>query len=266
MEKIIRAVNGVSLGVTLRGKGQEAVVLLHGLTSSSMDWEEVAKVFSKEMTVVAIDFPGHGLARKEELQPLSKLAEAVTDVTERLGIYLPYLVGHSMGGQIAMLAVIERPLFYKKLILCAPAGLERFTEGEKNILKQAIYKMPKGMERFRDAAKHVMSFGGFAAWPNAIPSGETDPVVAHYMPAMLDSSPVDRLQEVILPTLIIFGENDTLIPNPFLHQISTTAFADIAVKPLPYKQLKIYKEAGHYPHLDFPRTFNLDLYRFMVRR
>lgn len=84
-----------------------SIVFLHGYLESSESWDNFAPLFEDEYFVVCIDLPGHGKSRiSTEDGSMEKMAEAVISVTNHLGIFGFHLIGHSMGGYLA-LAIAE---------------------------------------------------------------------------------------------------------------------------------------------------------------
>lgn len=102
MEKFIMA-DGCALRVSDWGRGDKCVVLLHGYLESLDVWEDFGRLLSREMRVVAIDLPGHGVSEvKGEVHTMEFEADTVHAALESLGVARCTLVGHSMGGYVAL--------------------------------------------------------------------------------------------------------------------------------------------------------------------
>ena len=106
-EKFIMA-GTTALHVCDSQAGDKCVVLLHGYLESSLVWEDFVPYLYKEVRVVTLDLPGHGISVVTgEVHTMDFLADTVADALTALGIGRCTLVGHSMGGYVA-LAFCER--------------------------------------------------------------------------------------------------------------------------------------------------------------
>lgn len=84
-------------------KGERCVVLLHGYLESLAVWEDFVPLLKNRMRVVTLDLPGHGVSVVEgEIHTMDYLADTVAAAMEHLGIGRYSVVGHSMGGYVAM--------------------------------------------------------------------------------------------------------------------------------------------------------------------
>ena len=107
VEKFIMA-GDTALHICDSEVGEKTVVLLHGYLESMLVWEEFIPLIYKSVRVVVLDIPGHGISEvKGEVHTMDYLADVVASALKVLGIEKAYLVGHSMGGYVA-LAVCER--------------------------------------------------------------------------------------------------------------------------------------------------------------
>lgn len=107
VEKFILA-GDTALHVCDSEAGEQTVVLLHGYLENLFVWEEFAALLYKEVRVVSIDLPGHGISEvRGELHTMDYLADVVSAALTKLGIDRAFVVGHSMGGYVA-LAFAER--------------------------------------------------------------------------------------------------------------------------------------------------------------
>ena len=89
-------------------KGEKCVVLLHGYLESMLVWEEFIPLIYKSVRVITLDLPGHGISEvKGSVHTMDYLADVVSAALKALGIESAYIVGHSMGGYVA-LALCER--------------------------------------------------------------------------------------------------------------------------------------------------------------
>ena len=112
------------LAVDVTGRG-EPIVLVHGLATTGSIWRRVAPTLARSRSVVAIDVPGFGAS--DPAGPGFKLhavAQRIRDGLAQAGVPEPYdLVGHSMGGAVALTLATAYPESVRGLVLVSPAGL-----------------------------------------------------------------------------------------------------------------------------------------------
>ena len=107
IEKFIMA-GPTALHVCDSQEGDRCIVLLHGYLESLLVWSDFVPLLYKKVRVVTLDLPGHGISVvQSEVHSMDFLADTVADAIRALGIERCTLVGHSMGGYVA-LAVCER--------------------------------------------------------------------------------------------------------------------------------------------------------------
>jgi pyruvate dehydrogenase E2 component (dihydrolipoamide acetyltransferase) len=100
------------------------VVLLHGFGADANTWLFNIGALATERVVYALDLPGHGASSKSvDAATIPALAEAVVDCMDALGIGRAFLVGHSLGGALALALAGNRPDRVVGLVLIAPGGL-----------------------------------------------------------------------------------------------------------------------------------------------
>lgn len=98
------------------------MVLLHGLGSDNSTWEPVATRFAASYCVTALDFPGHGQSAHQQVYSMELLRDSVLNAVDQLSPHASgdnpvVLVGHSLGGAVALLCVLERPELFSHLIV-----------------------------------------------------------------------------------------------------------------------------------------------------
>ena len=113
-----------SLRYAKRGEGGETVILIHGFGGDLDNWLFNIDALAEKATVYALDLPGHGQSSKKLDKPgLAAMTAALSSFMDTLGISKAHLVGHSMGGAIAMQMAAEQPAKVKSLTLICSAGL-----------------------------------------------------------------------------------------------------------------------------------------------
>jgi len=269
-------VDGLDIAYLDEGEGDQVVLLIHGLGTSAKGWIRNIPALSERYRVIALDLPGYGYSSKGAY-PYSMAfhAAACAGLLSALGIDQAVWVGHSMGGQIALTAALEIPDRVQALVLLSPAGFEAFTEGEADWMKGAVtpkfvketpiraiaanvhsnfYDMPDAADFFITDRIQVVGAQGFddyayAVWRNVA--------------AMLDGPTHDRLGEIQKPTLIIFGENDRLIPNPYLHGGWTRDVAEYGHRQIAGSELVLLPETGHMNMFERPTEVNQAILGFV---
>ena len=112
------------LRYTKRGSGDETVILIHGFGGDLDNWLFNLDALAEKATVYALDLPGHGQSVKKLDNPgLASLTAALEGFMDKLGIAKAHLVGHSMGGAIAMQMAANQPSSVKSLTLICSGGM-----------------------------------------------------------------------------------------------------------------------------------------------
>lgn len=258
--------NGHDLHFVHAGDGPP-LVFLHGVLGSHRVWAHLAAEMSESHHVIAPDLFGHGGSAKPLADySLGGHAGVVRDLLDNLGVRDVTLVGHSLGGGIAMEFTYLFPERVRGLVLVASGGLGR----EVNMLLRAP-TLP-GAELLLP----LMASGFARRQGNALArglrmigvKGSTDVAEAwHGFEQLADSdsrraflstirsvvgpdgqrvSAVGLLPRLQIPTLLVWGDKDRMIP---------LSHAREAVEQLPDARLVVFEGAGHFPHLDQPERF-----------
>ena len=255
--------------VSYRTAGSGPVVLLvHGIAGTSEQWAEVAPVLAEEFTVVAPDLLGHGQSAKPQGDySLGAYAVSLRDLLVVLGHRRATVVGHSLGGGIAMQFAYEYPVFAERLVVVSSGGLGREVHpllraatlpGAEIVLPWLAHERVLGAG---GAVGQVLARLGLRAGPDiaemargyaSLADAEARSAFLHTVRAVIDYAgqrvnAADRLYLTsLLPTLIVWGRRDPLIP---------ATHGEFAHGEMPGSRLEIFEEAGHFPHLDDPVRF-----------
>lgn len=271
--------NGRSLAYVDEGSGSETIIFIHGLGSYLPAWKKNIEELKGHFRCIAIDLPGYGHSGKEPHNGMmSFYAEVIVDFMDQLGLENAVLAGHSMGGQISMVAAIKHPERVKRLILAAPAGFERFTEGQKQWFRNVMtvrgvmltrvedivsnlaynfYELPADAEFMITDRIAMRSADDFEAYSYA---------VVRSVNGMVDESVIDHLDKITQPTLIIFGENDNLIPNRFLNPGHTLDVAKVGAEAIKGSKLVMLPKTGHFLQFESYQRFNEEVISFLKPR
>ncbi len=245
-----------------------ALVFIHGITATSRTWREVLPRLAEHHTVLAPDLLGHGESAKPRGDySLGAYASGVRDLMIALGIDKATIIGHSLGGGVAMQLAYQFPERLERLVLVSSGGLGREVHLMLRLaaLPGAEFVLPLIVAQpLRDAGELVAgALGrlGLRAGPDmeeialgfaSLGDTEARQAFVHTARSIIDIggqrvSAADRLylaEEV--PSLLVWGERDRIIPVE--HGLS-------AHELVPSSRLELFERAGHFPHLDEPQRF-----------
>ncbi|KAA3614651.1 MAG: alpha/beta hydrolase [Calditrichaeota bacterium] len=266
----------ISLGYVDEGAG-ETIIFLHGLGSYLPAWKKNIAALSTNFRTIAVDLPGYGKSSKG-VYPFTMefYADVISEFLQKLNIEKATIAGHSMGGQIAMVMALKYPEQVNRLVLVAPAGLEPFSEGEKRWFREVMTVPLVKLTSVHQIRVNVVS--NFYNMPADAEFMVTDRValrgakdfdkycytVVKSVEGMVDQPVFDLLEQIDQPTLIIFGENDNLIPNPYLHGGKTASVAAIGDEKIPTSNLLMIPECGHFAQFEKPDETNAAILNFMA--
>ena len=276
MRRHALSIHGHTMAVDVAGHGP-VVVLLHGMARSSETWRYVIPLLATRFTVVAPDLLGHGASAKPGGEySLGSHANAVRDLLALLGHERATLVGHSFGGGVAMQLAYQYPERCQRLVLVCSGGL-----GPEVSLLLRTLSLPGAEHIFRLlCSPGLRDLGGALGarlgrvglrsapiveeiWRSYCSLTERDGRRAFFrtLRAVIDHSgqavsATDRLYLASdLPTLIIWGARDSIIP---------VRHARAAHDAIPGSRLEIFADAGHFPHCEAPDRFAAILLDFVT--
>jgi pimeloyl-ACP methyl ester carboxylesterase len=252
------------------GSGPETLILIHGLASNLGFWRYTIDALARDYRVIAVDLPGYGHSEKSPTfdYSLSFFAETLQRLASHLGLDGVTLVGQSMGGQIAIIAALTYPDLVDRLVLVDPAGIETFNPGEAQWLRN-VYTIAGIRLTPEDAIRRNLALN-FYQWDDRLEwmveerarlpkTDEFDAfadAVKKSVGAMLDEATAPYLERISQPTLIVYGQYDQLIPNPYLHPgFARDVFAE-ADRRIPHSTLIEIPDAGHLSMIEQPEAFN----------
>jgi len=269
--------NGQTIAYHDTGSGDDTLVLIHGLGSYMPAWSMNIDALSESHRVIVLDLPGYGKSTKTaERFSIPFFAESVIMLMNELEINAASIIGHSMGGQIALYIAAQHPGRVAGLVLSAPAGFEQFTEQDKmafgaTVSPEAIAMTPEPMIR----QNMLATFHSFPSEAEFMIKDrlqmKDEPGFDNYARAQAESifamlnDPVwEMMPDITQPALVVFGGQDALIPNPYLHpDLTTQDVAQDGTERLPNATLKIIDEAGHFIHFEKADVFNETVLEFL---
>jgi len=258
------------------------VVLLHGYGDTADCWRRVVPALQRARRVVAIDTPPFGRSG----EPPAHLADDLIGwhedffpaLFEKLGIGSAALVGHSMGGAMALRFALEQPAHVERLALIAPAGLGNQAPwwwhaiAGRWINWPALLKLPNPVAR--PAVKAALR--GFLQERLVHDARAMGEVIDHFVhlhggPHELrrlidtgralitgyDGTLLERSAELDIPVLVVWGNEDRLVPATHAH-----AFRRV----VPHAGVEVLERCGHYPQLELPARMTAILREFLAER
>lgn len=159
VEKFIMAGDS-ALHICDSEEGEKVVVLLHGYLENMLVWENFVPLLYKSVRVVTLDIPGHGISEvKGEIHSMDYLADTLAAVLDKLGIERATIVGHSMGGYVALAFAERHPNRIEAVVLLHSTPYADSDEKRKNRQREiSLIKSGK-----KELLAHTAPEAGFAA-------------------------------------------------------------------------------------------------------
>ncbi len=270
------AVDGVISQVLTAGAGPP-VVLLHGDGDSPAVWQRVIPVLARDHRVFALSLPGHSDTDKPRADYTREyMRQFISGVLDALEIDCCVFIGNSIGGQVAIHLALAEPERFRALVLLDSSGLGWAVNPSLAIetvpllgeLAKAFSQAP-----FGGALRQVSRVSElFWRKDHAPASWLAEQARLAKVPGFLDAAIaakrsvvapwgqrevlLDQLHRVTMPTLVIWGANDLVLPV-------THAYA--AVRRLPDAELAVIPDCGHMPHVERPEEFLGVVVPFLAR-
>lgn len=257
--------NGTELAVWLAGNAGPAHVWLHGLGSHHQFWQHNWPALPGRH--ILLDLPGFGqsapLPNEAAYAPAARLVAILEVVVEALALLqVPDAVwiGHSMGGQLALLAALRYPYRVQRLVLTAPAGIEPYTTQQVRTIDELARSGNMGLQTLRLLTMHLRAGRTSRTLAPAMdpraPNGAYGRRLLWGMQAMVHQPVLPWLGQVRQPTLLLMGTNDGLIPNRWFHQLTPAEVAEAATAQMPLARLALVPGAGHFLPWEQPQDWN----------
>ena len=255
----------MQLAVTQTAGGKPSLVIMHGLFGSGRNWQGIAKLLADRFTVYALDLRNHGSSPHVDDMDYLLMAADVVEFLDEHGLENATILGHSMGGKVAMNFALSHPHRVKKLIIVdiAPVTYQHNFDD----IMQALYSVPLDKISSRKQADGYLakkidvlslrqfllqnltptSSGGYQ-WRINLKSIENN------MDAIV-GFPMEKIDTMFTkPTLFIRGEKSTYLSSKY-QPAALTLFPSGAVQTV--------ANAGHWPHIESPSEFMAYLNQFL---
>ena len=245
-----------------------ALLLLHGLGCDHTTWQPVIQALSRRYTVIAPDLLGHGRSDKPRADySVGGYANGMRDLLTVLGIDKVTVVGHSLGGGVAMQFAYQFPERTERMILVAPGGLGPEVSAALRAVTlpgfhtaMGVVTLP-GVRHLTTAYLRGLAASGLSMTRDldevaAIIDSFKDPqartAIRHVVSAVIDwrgqiVTMADRAYlTAAMPMCVIWGTDDSVIP---------VRHAGNAAEMAPGCTVEVIGNAGHFPHKDHPQRF-----------
>jgi pimeloyl-ACP methyl ester carboxylesterase len=272
-----RTIHGYRRAFRVAGSGP-ALLLIHGVGDSSTTWETVHAKLAQRFTVIAPDLLGHGESDKPRADySLAAFANGMRDLLSVLGIDRVTVVGHSLGGGIAMQFAYQYPQFVERIVLVSSGGVTKDVSFALRLAALpmgsealAMLRVPGALPAVQLAGRAAGKILGSTKFGRDLPDGLRlfarlrEPAALSAFSRTLRAVVDGRGQLVTMldrsylmqcmPLQLIWGEDDLVIP---------VSHARIAHAAVPGSRLEIFKHSGHMPFHDHPDRFVEIVERFV---
>ncbi len=238
MQRHVTEVAGHRIGWAEVGTGPE-VVLVHGLGTGATWWTPTIPALSRSRRLLLVDLPGFGSSRGQAFR-LDIAADLLAAWAHQVGLERVPFIGHSMGGLVVADLAARHPELVERLVLVDAAGLalpQRVSRHLHNLLRGGRY-LP------------------YSAYPVAIAAAlRAGPLtIARAAHQILATDLAERLARIVAPTLVVWGERDTLLPVEFGRRTAAT---------IPGARFVSIPDAGHSPMWEQPAIFERTVEGFL---
>ena len=226
-------------------RGEQCVVLLHGYLESMLVWDEFVDLLKKDLRVITLDLPGHGVSMiNGEVHTMEYLADCVALTMDALGIDKYSVVGHSMGGYVALAMLDKYAKHLENITLLSSTTsadsqekcdrrrreIELIKAGKKNTLARLVPHVgfaAQNVNRLKDYIEDIREL---------ILISEDEGVIAILGGMIERKSRGELLRDSGIPHLFIFGRHDYYIPQEV---------ADEMIEQDPNAKVVWLEESGH---------------------
>lgn len=246
------------------GRGEETLLLLHGMAGSSDTWRAVLPQLAKRYRVIAPDLLGHGQSAKPRSDySLGAFAVGLRDLLDELGVTQVTVVGQSLGGGVAMQFVYQHPDYCRRLVLISSGGLGQDVGWTLRLLSAPGAELllpviaPSPVVRIGNkvrswlSAANIQSPRGAEMWSaySSLSDPQTRQAFLRTLRSVVDYrgqavSALNRLHLTSeLPLMVIWGDQDHIIPVEHGYELDRLR---------PGCRLEVLPGVGHFPHVEKP--------------
>ncbi|TMK72250.1 MAG: alpha/beta hydrolase [Actinobacteria bacterium] len=263
-----RDINYVEMGP----ESGKALLLVHGLGGAWQNWLETIPHFAREHRVIALDLPGFGQAPLPDWEvSVEAYGRLVHEFADAIGIRTCTIVGNSMGGFVAAEAATRRQDRFEQLVLASAAGISHARmkrQPAEVAARMSIATAPLTLRNERRLIRRPrirqIFFSGLFYAPHRLRPellweflhhGTGKPGFVPAVQGLIGYDILDRLEDVEVPTMIVWGRNDHVVPPN-----DAIGYA----KRLHNSRTVIFDKTGHVPMAERPVRFNRVLEAFLA--
>jgi pimeloyl-ACP methyl ester carboxylesterase len=233
----------------------EALIILHGFMGSLDNWQSLANEFAKSFEVYLIDARNHGKSPHTSTHSIAEMVDDLFDFMQQQHISQAHIIGHSMGGKVAMQFAVNYPNCVNKLVV-ADIAAKKYERGHDDVF-EALYAIDLTKIETRKQAEeamlpHVSEFSTRQFLLKNLERLENGTYQWKMNLGVLHRDYDEITQEVIsnkpitIPVLFLKGELSKYIKHEDWEQIQSI---------FPQAELKEIGKAGHWLHADNPKEF-----------
>ncbi len=251
---------GVTVHYELSGKGDHRVVLLHGWGCEVKLMRPIAQALEEDMTVLSIDFPGHGQSgRPPEPWGVPEFAACLMDVLQKLDFLPCSVIAHSFGGRVTIELASREDAPFDKLILTGSAGIKPppTEAGKKRSAAFARWKRWCGLlrkakifghlpDKLEDIGRKKYGSRDYIA---------LDAEMRKTFVKVVSYDQTEKLPRIQRPTLLVWGDQDTETPLWMGKRME---------KDIPDAGLVILEGGSHYAYLEQAARFTKIAHVFLM--
>ena len=225
-------------------EGRETVLFIHGAGGGQYTWSYQKGFFEKEFNPVIIELPGHGASGGEGEEEIGKYAEHVYAFLKALGLEKVFLVGHSMGGAITQTLALTHAEMMKGIVLVGTGARLRvfpmILDGIKINFEETVQKINQFSFSRKAQADVIEKSVSFML--------QCRPEVLYGDFLACDRFDLmNKVEKIVLPTLILCGDDDQLTP------VKYSQFLNSRMKG---SKLEVLPNAGHMVMMEAAQAFN----------
>ena len=232
------------------------VLFLHGLGANVGRWQVTLQALSKDCRVLAYDHLGFGKSAKPDISySIPYFVETLRAFIQEKKLTDFYLIGHSMGGAVALEYLASRPPEVHAAMVIAPAGIRlSYPWWQRGLARLVLPSSLVGqmMKKMITSCVYVRNHltDEMIAYAAKLPSDPEWPAFRRATRrttlALFGYSILDRLHQIDRPVTIVWGEQDTIQPVQLALEMH---------RLIPSAQLVILPQCGHFPMLEYPEKF-----------
>ena len=247
-------INGFEINyLQLGNSNSKNILLIHGFGGDLNNWMFNQEELSKDFNVFSLDLPGHGLSSKDfEKITISNLSETIVEFCKSNNIEKVNLIGHSLGGGIALKCAIDYSDLVESLTLISPIGLGKEIESsylESFISADSRKELKTELEKLyfdssiitRDLVNEVLKIKRIDGSINSLELIKNEIVNNGNQ----KNNFIDEINKINIPILLIWGQEDKIIPSIHIKNLNKEI------------TIKIISECGHMAHIEKPQEVNL---------